>query len=194
MEHVEATRTVFVSRTLSWRRRFLCLLTCALAGLPAAPGCAGYHIGNESLYPAGIQTVYVPVCKSNSFRRGFGEQLTEAIQKEIEKKTPFKVVGTPQADSTLLCTIVGEKKTVVARDIYNDPRELETKIQIQVQWLDRDQNLIRQMNPVPVPPDLVTISETQTLVPEVGQSVATAQLQTIQKLAKQIVGLMETPW
>ncbi len=170
------------------------LLAAALAGLAALPGCAGYQIGNKSLYPAGIETVYVPICKSNSFRRGLGEQLTEAIQKEIEKKTPYKVVGTPNADSTLLCEISGEKKTVLARDTYNDPRELETKIQVKVQWLDRNQELIRKMNPIPVPPDVVTISETTTLVPEVGQSVATAQLQTIQKLAKQIVAMMETPW
>lgn len=98
------------------------LLAAALAGLAALPSCAGYQIGNKSLYPAGIETVYVPICKSNSFRRGLGEQLTEAIQKEIEKKTPYKVVGTPNADSTLLCEISGEKKTVLARHLQRSTR------------------------------------------------------------------------
>ena len=94
-----------------------------LGGPGGAARLAGYQIGNKSLYPAGIETVYVPICKSNSFRRGLGEQLTEAIQKEIEKKTPYKVVGTPNADSTLLCEISGEKKTVlVARHLQRSTR------------------------------------------------------------------------
>ena len=70
-------------------------------------GCAGYQIGNQSLYPPDIHTVYVPMFESKSFRRDLGERLTEAVAKEIELKTPFKVVNDPNADSVLtgrLCT------------------------------------------------------------------------------------------
>ncbi|HKD37640.1 MAG TPA: hypothetical protein VKB78_12600, partial [Pirellulales bacterium] len=38
-------------------------------------GCAGYHVGNASLFPADIHTVFVPMFESDSFRRDLGEQL-----------------------------------------------------------------------------------------------------------------------
>jgi hypothetical protein len=38
------------------------------------------------------------------------------------------------------------------------------------------------------------VEGTGNLVPEVGQSVATAQQKAICRVAQQIVGLMEKPW
>ena len=73
-------------------------------------GCAGYQIGNQSLYPLEIHTVYVPMFQSNSFRRNLGERLTEAVVKEIEKRTPYKVVSDPNADSVLTGRIVAETR------------------------------------------------------------------------------------
>src|SRR6266576_327238 len=64
-------------------------------------GCIGYHAGTNSLYAADVATVYVPMIESDSYRRDLGERLTEAIVKEIELKTPYKVVSTPDADSIL---------------------------------------------------------------------------------------------
>ena len=64
-------------------------------------GCASYQVGSESLYAPDVATVYVPMIESDSYRRDLGERLTEAVIKEIELKTPYKVVGTPDADSIL---------------------------------------------------------------------------------------------
>src|SRR5688500_10305880 len=73
-------------------------------------GCAGYQVGQRSLYRPDIRTVYVPVVQSNSFRRYLGERLTEAIVKEIELKTPYKVVDSDAADSVLTVKLVSESK------------------------------------------------------------------------------------
>jgi hypothetical protein len=175
-------------------RRFLLHLAVFVLAAIEVSGCAGYRIGNDSLYPAGIHTVYVPVFSSASFRRHLGERLTEAVIKEIELKTPYKVVGTSNADSILSGRITGETKRVLVENRYDEPREAEVNLQVQVQWLDRQSNLIRQMEPVPVPPELVTISESATLIPEVGQSIAVAHQQAIHRLAEQIVSMMEAPW
>ena len=43
-----------------------------LVGLFA--GCATYQIGNRSLYPQDVHTVYVPIFDSDSFRRNLGER------------------------------------------------------------------------------------------------------------------------
>ncbi len=54
---------------------------CVLVGLvlTGCAGCAGYQLGNQTLYPRHIRTVHVPVVESASFRRNMGERLTEAI-------------------------------------------------------------------------------------------------------------------
>ena len=74
----------------------VCVLQVALLS-----GCAGYQIGNRPLYRPDIRTVHVPVVQSESYRRYLGERLTEAIVKEIELRTPYKVVDEASADSVL---------------------------------------------------------------------------------------------
>jgi hypothetical protein len=178
------------------RRRALGWIGSLAAGMvtAAANGCAAYRFGAASLYPPDIQTVYVPVFESNSFRRNLSEQLTEAVCKEIEVKTPYKVVGTPQADSVLTGKLVNDTKRVIVEDQYDMPRNVEVNMAVEVRWVNRKGDLLNKQTQVPLPQDLVTMSAPGNLVPEFGQSVATAQLQSIQTLAAQIVSLMETPW
>jgi lipopolysaccharide assembly LptE-like protein len=156
-------------------------------------GCATYQIGNRSLYPQDVRTVYVPVFDSDSFRRNMGERLTEAVMKEIENKTPYKVVSTSNADSILSGRIVGETKRVVAENRYDDPRQLDVNLRIDVSWIDRSGGILYD-GCVELPPELVTVSSSATFLPEYGQSVATAHQQAIQRVAEQIVGMMEAPW
>ena len=157
-------------------------------------GCAGYQIGNQSLYPQEVHTVYVPVFKSNSFRRNLGERLTEAVVKEIEATTPYKVVNEAHADTVLSGAIVQETKTVLVPDLSGDAREVQTAISVQVSWADNKGVKMRDDKNVPLPQEIANVSGTGNLVPEVGQSIATAQQEAICRVAKQIVGLMEKPW
>jgi len=158
------------------------------------PGCAGYQLGNQTLYPPHIRTVYVPVIESSSFRRNLGERLTEAVMKEIELKTPYKVVGTPSADSVLSAQIVGDTKRVIVEDWYDDPREVEVNLQVQVRWIDRHGGALSQGGAVALPSEFTSVSAVGDVVPEAGQSIVTGQQEAIGRLAEQIVGLMEAPW
>jgi hypothetical protein len=169
------------------------MLAAALC-FAAVAGCAGYRVGNQSLYPCDIRTVYVPVFESDSFRRYLGERLTEAVIKEIELKTPYKVTGDSMADSLLSGRITRDNKRLLVLNKYHDPRDEEVNLQVQVRWLDRQSNLMREGAPIPVPAELATIGESASVVPEVGQSIATAQQQAIHRLAVQIVAMMEAPW
>jgi hypothetical protein len=157
-------------------------------------GCAGYQIGNQSLYPQEVRSVYVPVFKSNSFRRNMGERLTEAVVKEIEATTPYKVVDEARADTVLSGAIAQETKTVLVPSLSGDAREVQTAIVVQVSWVDRNGIKMREDKNVPLPGEIAEVTGTSDLVPEVGQSVATAQQEAICRVAKQIVGLMEKPW
>jgi len=173
-------------------RGLLCLAPAVLLGLLA--GCAGYQIGNQSLYPNHIRTVYVPVFESTSFRRNLGEWLTEAVQKEIERITPYKVVHTPDADSILTGRIIGETKRVVVEAESGDPRELQTALNVEITWVQRDGQVIRQPQTIRLPQAMTTVSGSGNLVPELGHSVATAHQESVREIARQIVGLMEAPW
>ena len=184
-----------VTSTFSARKKGGCHLFClGLVVLAGCAGCAGYQVGNWSLYPGHVRTVYVQMFESNSFRRNLGERLTEAVIKEIEAKTPYKVVGTPDADSILTCRITGESKRVVVEDRYDDPRRVEVGLQVQVRWVDHRGEMIRQIDPVALPPEITMVTGSATLMPEVGQSVATAHQQAIQRIAEQIVAMLEAPW
>ena len=166
----------------------------ALAGLLAICGCAGYRFGNQGLYPTEIETIHIPVFQSSSFRRDLGEQLTEAVVKEVEKRTPYRVVPDANADSVLLGRITNNTKHLLLETRKGDPREEEYDLMVSVRWVNRRGDVIRQGPPMKVPSDAVDVNAASHLTPEYGQSTATAQLVAIQQVARRVVDLMEAPW
>jgi len=158
------------------------------------PGCAGYQVGAETLYPAEISTVYVPMFDSQSFRRNLGERLTEAVVKEIQLKTPYRVVTSANADSILTGRLLSDTRRVVAETPTDEPRQLQLNMVVEVTWTDRTGVLLGESRTLPVPEAVANISLPATLTPEVGESVEVAQQKAIQRLAEQIVSLMEAPW
>jgi hypothetical protein len=159
-------------------------------------GClANYQFGARTMFPEGIETVYVPVFDSASYRRGLGEELTEAVVKEIESRAHYKVVSTPgAADTVLVGKIVSANKALIFETTTGDPRDTEIKLAVKVSWTDQRGRPVRDIPLVPVKDASVDISAASDMVPEVGQSVATAHQKAIQRLAEQIVSLMEKPW
>lgn len=172
-----------------WLRRLI-LVVCILPFV----GCAGYQIGTRSLYRPDIATVSVPIFDSDSLRRDLGERLTEAVIKEIELKTPYKVVDGLQADSVVTGRILQDSKYVVAENVNDEPRDIEMELHAEVSWRDRRGELIAETYTIGIPSTLTGFGQAVHLVPEGGQSVATAQLQAMERLAEQIVSQMEVPW
>jgi hypothetical protein len=171
-----------------------CRVYVAFCLLLSTCGCAGYQVGAGSLYAPDVATVYVPVIESDSFRRDLGERLTEAVVKEIELKTPYKVVGTPDADSVLSARLLTDTRRTLGENAFDDPRVSETELRAEVTWLNRRRLPIVPAQMLAVPTALVAVGQTSTLIPEVGQSVAVSQQQAIERLAQQIVATMEEPW
>jgi hypothetical protein len=165
-----------------------------VAGCVVMLGCAPYRMGIHSLYSCNVRTVYVPMFESDSYRRNLGERLTEAVQKEIERRTPYKVVGTPDADSVLTGRLLTDTKAPSVLAPTDEPRELQTYFSIQVSWIDRNGVEMQPMQAIPLPATMVSIFNNGQFYPEVGQSISTAQQEAINQLARQIVGLMEAPW
>ncbi len=172
---------------------FLRLLLAVMLVL-GCPGCAGYQLGERSWFRPDIRTVHVPMVQSESFRRYLGERLTEAVVKQVELRTPYKVVDSDAADSVLNVRLVSDSKKVLNNNRYSEPRDIETDFFIQTSWVDRRGSVIMSHDGIPAGPLLVNIGQQANFVPEGGQSLATAQQEAIEKLAQQIVGQMELAW
>ena len=174
------------------------LIRTIVAGLLLLlPGCASYQIGNQSLYRRDVYTVAVPPFQSESLRRGLGERLTEAVVKEIEQKTPYKVSRGLQADSQLNGRLVHDAKYAITENANDELRDVELEYFVEFSWRDRQGMSLLAPQMVQVPAELLNVSEVAQavhFVPEGGQSRTTAEQVAIQRLAEQIVASMESPW
>jgi hypothetical protein len=142
------------------RRRFLTL--AAVAPL-AAVGCRngykflGYDVGAGALYDPNIRTVYVPIFNNIAFQttpyRGFEEDVTQALIREIGKTTSFRVTSDPsRADTELLGNVVAIRKQILNRNQQNQVREAEIQVAVDVVWRDlRDGTILSNPRPRPAP-------------------------------------------
>lgn len=154
-------------------------------------GC-GYTVGNS--YQTDIQSVYVPIFENKTYRRGFEYQLTEAVQQKIQSQTPFRLAKGVEADTRLTGTIKEIRKSVLGTTQFDDPRNLNLQLVVEVTWEDMRSGRILSQQQVPITADVVSLISSASFAPEVGQSLATATKTANDSLANQIVQLMETPW
>ena len=161
------------------------------AALLLCPGC-GYVVGGA--YAPDIRSVHVPTFTSDSFRRGIELQLTEAVQKQIQMRTPYRLAKEPGADTRLSGHIVQIRKDVLGETMYDDPRELQFSLAVEVTWEDLRSGQVLAQQRVPLAPDTVQLVSQSDFAPEVGHSLATAVQDAVDDLAGQIVGMMEAPW
>ncbi|MGN6544607.1 MAG: LptE family protein [Aureliella sp.] len=168
-------------------------LLAPVAGVSIA-GCAGYQVGAASLYRSDVRTIYVPIIRNDTWRPELGVELTEALQKAIQQRTPFRLVNDPSADSVLTCRVVDETKRVITETRNDDPRALRAKLTVQLTWVDRQGNVLMENRFIPSDDVAFLFSQSVDFVPEAGQSISTAYLRAIQRLADEIVGQMEVRW
>ncbi len=157
-------------------------------------GCAGYRWGTSSLFRQDIRTIHVPIVRCDSFRADLGVRLTEAIQKKIEDRTPYKLANLPNADSILACRLHYDTKKVITETATDEPRDLRLTMAAEVNWTDRIGNVLMQNRFLPPGETAFYFSEKADLVPEGGQSLATSQQRVIERMADHIVDQMEARW
>lgn len=156
--------------------------------------------------------------------RGFEIDVTEAVIKEIGKTTAFRVTSDPsKADTELLGNVVMIQKMMLNMNQQNQVREAEIQVAVDVVWRDlRDGSILS--NPrkaprpgatspldgppvpfdpnVPVPPDRtpldlptpVRLLATGRMLPELGETNASASKRVHDQIAVQIVSMMERKW
>ena len=150
-------------------------------------GCATYQVGNQALFRKDICTVHIPVFESDSYRQFLGERLTEAVIKEVESRSPYKVATLQSADSTLHGKILLDQKRVLIESRTDEARDVQVNLMVSVSWNDRYGRPLMKSRQI-------QITQFANFVPEGGQSMTTAQQEIIEKIAQDIVSQMELPW
>jgi len=182
------------------------------------PGCMNWdgHFDicgytTRPMYDLSIRTVRVPIFKNLTFNKGLEFQLTQAVIREIESKTPYKVVQCAEAaDTELIGTIVTTTKAITNVNQLGENRSAETTLTVEVVWRDLRAGMAggilsqplagRPGDPQPAPPLVgapappVLIQSVASFAPEIGESTATALQRNVDKIAIQLVSMMEKPW
>src|ERR1043166_8114321 len=117
----------------------LALLTLALelAGCPSTGHLNLFGYTTEPNYDPSIQTVYVPIAKNDTLRRGLEFYLTQAVIHEIGSKTPFRIVSCPEgADTELDLKIATWRKNMIIATQTNQVRQGEIGLGVEVVWKD----------------------------------------------------------
>jgi hypothetical protein len=196
------------------RQRAWLLILSAACLLPSCMSNGHINIfgyTSEPNYDTSIHTIRVPIFENvtqrDSTRQGMEFQLTRAVIREIQLKTPFEVRndGCP-ADTELRGKIVNYTKNILNRNQLNEVREAEMLLAVEVTWTDLRTGEVLSQVPIKLPypltqDDLPDVKPVPTLVqsvnsfiPELGESITTARQRNIDKVAVQIVSMMEKKW
>ena len=194
----------------------LILLTMALvtAGCTSTGHLNIFGYTTEPTYDPSIRTVFVPIAKNATMRRGLEFQLTNAVIREIGSRPGYlRMVSCAEgADTELDLKIINWNKSVIITTPTNQNRQAQLGLGIEVVWKDLRPGKIGEVltNPKsalpkdaplpgqPVQPPAkavpVLLLPIVTFEPELGGSNLTAEQQLTNRAAVQIVNMMEKSW
>ena len=156
------------------------LLACCLM-----LGSCGYS--SKSLYNKSVHTISVPIFANKTFRREWEMRLTEAICKNIEARTPYKIASGKNADTQLTGTITNIQESVLTeRFSTNLPRETQVTVIVDFTWKD-----VRSGKELVIRKDF---NRSATEIPQIGERVEDAEQLAIERLAAAIVDQLQSDW
>ena len=149
-------------------------------------GCGYSH---PSLFPDDVRTVAVPIFDNRSFYQGIERDITEAVIKEIELRTPYKVVDRSRADTLIKATITRvDQVRLNRRHTGGLPQEQELRVRLDFAWQDlRTGRTLRERS------GFEAVGRYIPAQP-VAEPYQVGQHQASQRLAQQIVTVIGAQW
>lgn len=171
---------------------FVLRISAAAAALYVAIGVAGCGsstgYSNASLFPDDVESVYVEMFDNRSFRRGQEYTFSNALAKRIEAETPYKIVSDrDRADSVISGQLVsvGESILTLERELGR-ALEKEVIVAAVVNWKSLKTGRLMINNQ--------TVTAAASYSEFQGQDFTYASTVAANKLAQNVVQLMENPW
>lgn len=156
------------------------------------PGCSadptrGYSF--NSTHDGNVRTISVPIFRNETFSSGLEVSLTEAIITEIQRSTPWRVVGPTHAATTLTGSIDETTMTQLTRQRDTGlVQEQALRMTVSFDWIDNRSGQVRVSRR-----EFTSIS---SFVPHrgVGEPLEVAQSAVIRELARDIVAELRADW
>lgn len=172
-------------------RALLCLslggaFSGALGGCAADPS-EGYSTATP--FSEDIRTVAVPIFENSSFIRGVEFELTDALIKEIEAQTPYKVTSQAHADTIIEGKILSVELDQLSKSRFTGlGEEVIVALTIDFQWRDMrsDKPLVERKS----------FSGHGLFVPSTptAERVELGRIAAVQQLARDVVAQLMAQW
>lgn len=112
----------------------IAVLLLAIVGCASDP-TQGYS--TATTFPAGYRTVAVPIFENDTFDRDIEFELADALVKEIEQRTPYKVTASSRADTVLRGRIVEVKRDQISKSRRTGlGEEVILSVTVDFEWVD----------------------------------------------------------
>lgn len=164
----------------------LLLLSSLLIGCASDPS-KGW--AQSSAFNTSLRTIAVPVFANSTSNRSLSQNLTEAVVKEIESVTPWKVTGQGRADTMLRGTLTDYRLTLLSKDPTTGlANEMLVQATVNFQWID-----LRTGEPI-IERDGFAASSLFTPSRPSQQPVEIGSFEVVQVLARDIVDTLQAEW
>lgn len=167
-------------------RAALAIAAALLAGCASDPR-SGYTIA--SAWDESIRTVGVPMFDNVTFSHGLEVSLTDAVVRQIQARTPWRVTSPETADTTLTAVIraVDLQRLSTAR-VTGLGEQVAVEVTIDFEWKDNASGRV-----------LVARRDfraTEAFVPALGvnERIELAQNAVVNELARDIVDALRSSW
>ncbi|MEE2681376.1 MAG: LptE family protein [Planctomycetota bacterium] len=127
---------------MTTRTRLLLLLHHGLLiwGVLLTAGCdapSRSESGQKSVFNVDLRTIAVPVFANSTPDRKIAPNITEALIKEIQTFTPWKVTGQGQADTILRGTVTDYRLVLLSKDPTTGlANEMMVEATVSFDWVD----------------------------------------------------------
>lgn len=167
--------------------RLLATLCCFLSSSCAVDSSLGYS--SSTLYSKQFSSVAVPIFNNNTMNRNLEFMLTDALIKEIQSRTPYRVVGEQYADTLITGTIKSvDLQTLSQSRTTGLDNEVLIKTVIDFEWinLNSGDRIVGRGN----------FSSSSLFIPSRPSSepMEMGQFAVVEQLASDIVDQMQTSW
>lgn len=164
----------------------LALLALGLGGCAADP-TQGYSAATT--FSKDVSTVAVEIFENSTFERDIEFELTDALIKEIQSRTPYRVTGAARADSILTGRIHRIERDQLSKSrVTGLSEEVILSVTIDFQWKDQrtGRSLVERRE----------FSANALFVPSAPSSerIELSEFAAVQRLARDIVTEMQADW
>lgn len=164
------------------------LIACAssLAGCAKDPS-DGWSM--KSSHPSAYRTVAVPIFENRTYERDISRNLTDAVVKEIQQSTPYRVTSQAKADTVLRGSIRHVKLRELSKSLATGlSEEMVMQVTIDYEWVD-----MKTGKPIV---SRQGFSGSGTFISSLPQAepIDLGGFNAVQQLAADIVASMQTDW